>query len=49
MTVLRSTLDPRTDTYRENRESLLAKMADVDAEHAKAVGGGSEKYGSARI
>ncbi|MEO9164450.1 MAG: carboxyl transferase domain-containing protein, partial [Aquihabitans sp.] len=44
MTVLRSTLDPRTDSYRENREALLAKIADVDAEHAKAVAGGGEKY-----
>jgi acyl-CoA carboxylase subunit beta len=27
-----------------NREAMLAKLADLDAEHAKAVGGGGEKY-----
>ena len=27
-----------------NRESMLAKLADLDAEHAKAVAGGGEKY-----
>ncbi len=27
-----------------NRESMLTKLADLDAEHAKAVAGGGEKY-----
>ena len=27
-----------------NREAMLAKLADLDAEHAKAVAGGGEKY-----
>ena len=27
-----------------NREAMLAKIADLDAEHAKAVAGGGEKY-----
>ena len=27
-----------------NRESMLAKLADLEAEHAKAVAGGGEKY-----
>ena len=27
-----------------NREAMLAKLADLDAEHAKAVGGGGHKY-----
>ena len=44
MTVVRSTLDPHTDTYRENREALLEKVAAVDAEHAKAVAGGGQKF-----
>ena len=44
MTVFRSTLDPHTDTYRENREVLLEKIAAVDAEHAKSVAGGGPKY-----
>ena len=28
----------------DRRESMLAKLADLDAEHAKAVAGGGEKY-----
>ncbi len=27
-----------------NREAMLEKLADLDAEHAKAVAGGGEKY-----
>ena len=26
------------------REAMLAKLADLDAEHARAVAGGGEKY-----
>ena len=32
---------PRT---RRRREAMLAKLAELDAEHAKAVAGGGEKY-----
>ena len=32
------------DGPRPNREAMLAKLADLDAEHAKAVAGGGEKY-----
>ena len=28
----------------ENRTAMLAKIAELDAEHAKAVAGGGEKY-----
>jgi len=31
-----------------NREAMLAKLADLDAEHAKAVAGGGEKYVATR-
>lgn len=44
MTVLRSTLDTSSDTYRANREALLEQIAAVEAEHAKAVAGGGPKY-----
>ena len=44
MTVLRSALDTGSDAYAANREALLAKIAEVDAEHAKAVAGGGPKY-----
>ena len=27
-----------------NREAMLEKLADLDAEHAKAVAGGGQKY-----
>ena len=44
MTVLPSSADPTTDEFRANRESLLEKISAVEAEHAKAVAGGGEKY-----
>ncbi|WP_019814822.1 acyl-CoA carboxylase subunit beta [Saccharomonospora saliphila] len=44
MTALRSTLDTSTPEYATNRDAMLAKLAEVEAEHAKAVGGGGEKY-----
>ena len=44
MTTLRSTLDTRSAEYGANREAMLAKLAEIDAEHAKAVAGGGEKY-----
>ena len=30
--------------YLANRDAMLAKLAELDAEHAKAVAGGGEKY-----
>ncbi|GGP71532.1 acyl-CoA carboxylase subunit beta [Saccharothrix coeruleofusca] len=44
MTVLRSALDSASAEYRRNRQALLAKLAELDAEHAKALAGGGPKY-----
>ncbi|GAA2112734.1 acyl-CoA carboxylase subunit beta [Actinomadura alba] len=44
MTVLRSALDPRDPDYRRNRAAMLAKLTQLDDEHAKALLGGGEKY-----
>ncbi len=44
MTVLTSMLDPGGDAYAERRAAMLAKLAELDAEHAKAVAGGGPKY-----
>jgi len=43
VTVLRSAFDPESPQSRANREAMLARLAEVDAEHAKAVAGGGEK------
>ncbi|HEX3789369.1 MAG TPA: carboxyl transferase domain-containing protein [Pseudonocardiaceae bacterium] len=44
MTILRSTVDASTPDYQQNRAALLAQLAALDAEHAKALGGGGQKY-----
>ena len=44
MTVIKSTVDPNSVEHKENREALLAKLAELDAEHAKALAGGGPKY-----
>jgi acetyl-CoA carboxylase carboxyltransferase component len=44
MTALASTLDPRSPAYAEAAEAMTAKLTELDAEHAKALGGGGEKY-----
>jgi acetyl-CoA carboxylase carboxyltransferase component len=44
MTVLSSALDPTGDAYAERRAAMLAKLAELDTEHAKAVAGGGPKY-----
>ena len=44
MTVIRSTVDTSSAEYLSNREVLLEKIAQLDAEQAKAVAGGGEKY-----
>lgn len=38
MTVLSSALDPASGAYAERRTAMLAKIADLDAEHAEAGG-----------
>ncbi|MFD0415806.1 acyl-CoA carboxylase subunit beta [Streptomyces sp. NPDC127108] len=44
MTVLASALDPASPDYADHRAAMLAKLADLDAEQAKALDGGGEKY-----
>ncbi|MPZ65558.1 MAG: acyl-CoA carboxylase subunit beta [Pseudonocardiaceae bacterium] len=44
MTVLASTVDLAGPECVANRDAMLGKLAEVDAEHAKAVAGGGEKY-----
>ena len=44
MTTLRSMLDPRSAQFADNRAAMLAKLAELDTEQAKAVGGGGEQY-----
>ncbi|MCT9929329.1 acyl-CoA carboxylase subunit beta [Planotetraspora sp. A-T 1434] len=44
MSVFRSRLDISGPEYAARREAMLAKLADLDAEHAKAVAGGGPKY-----
>jgi acyl-CoA carboxylase subunit beta len=42
--VLGTALDVSGPAFAANREAVLAKLAELDAEHAKAVGGGGPKY-----
>ncbi len=44
MTVLRSAIDPNSADYAANRAAMLEKLAELEAEQAKAVAGGGEKY-----
>src|SRR3954452_5366633 len=44
MTQLRSTLDAASPAYAEPASAMPTKLADIDAEHAKALAGGGEKY-----
>ena len=44
MTVLTSAYDPASPDAVANRASMLAKLAALDTEHAKAVGGGGPSY-----
>ena len=44
MTVLRTAVDPTSESYRANREALLEQIGDLDAEHAEAVAGGGPRY-----
>ncbi|MFE3460751.1 acyl-CoA carboxylase subunit beta [Nocardiopsis aegyptia] len=42
--VLTTRLDTSSSDYAEARESMLAQLAEIDAEHAKALAGGGERY-----
>ncbi|HZE48680.1 MAG TPA: carboxyl transferase domain-containing protein, partial [Jatrophihabitantaceae bacterium] len=44
MTALRSTVDAGSADFAANRDPMLAKLADIDAEHSKALAGGGPKY-----
>ncbi|RAU91263.1 acyl-CoA carboxylase subunit beta [Mycolicibacter senuensis] len=44
MTTLKSTLDPNSPAYVEAASALTDKLAEIDAEHAKALAGGGPKY-----
>ncbi len=44
MTALTSTLDTRSPAYTAAAEAMTAKLAELDAEHAKALAGGGAKY-----
>jgi acyl-CoA carboxylase subunit beta len=44
VTFLASTLDTGSPEYAARRAAMLAKLAELDAEHAKAVAGGGPKY-----
>jgi acetyl-CoA carboxylase carboxyltransferase component len=44
MTALRSVLDEGSVGYQANRDAMLAKLAEIAAEQAKAIAGGGPKY-----
>jgi acetyl-CoA carboxylase carboxyltransferase component len=44
MTALHSALDPRSASYQASRDAMLAKLAEIEAEQAKAIAGGGPKY-----
>ncbi|MFE2351905.1 acyl-CoA carboxylase subunit beta [Kitasatospora cineracea] len=44
MTVLPTRLDPDAPEYAANRAAMLARLAELDTEHAKALAGGGPKY-----
>jgi acyl-CoA carboxylase subunit beta len=44
MTALRSVLDEGSATYQANRDAMLAKLAEIAVEQAKAIAGGGPKY-----
>jgi acetyl-CoA carboxylase carboxyltransferase component len=44
VTTLKSNVDPSSAEFAANRDAMLAKLAEIEAEHAKAVAGGGDKY-----
>ncbi|WP_298179109.1 carboxyl transferase domain-containing protein [Saccharomonospora sp.] len=44
MTILKSTVDVTDPRYVGYRAAMLDKLAEIEAEHAKAVAGGGQKY-----
>src|ERR687887_403190 len=44
MTILKSTVDIEAADVAANRDAMLAKLAEIEAEHAKAIAGGGTRY-----
>src|SRR5260221_552170 len=44
VSVLASALDPRGAQYASRRSAMLGRLAELDAEHAKALAGGGPRY-----
>ena len=44
MSILRSSVDPSTAEYAENRAAMLERLAHIDELQAEAVAGGGERY-----
>ncbi|EIE98782.1 acyl-CoA carboxylase subunit beta [Saccharomonospora glauca] len=44
MTILKSDVNVTDPRYLAYRDAMLAKLAEIEAEHAKAVAGGGQKY-----
>ena len=44
MTALKSTVDAKSAAFSEAADVMTTKLAELDAEHAKALAGGGEKY-----
>jgi acetyl-CoA carboxylase carboxyltransferase component len=44
VSVLRSALDTRGAEYASRRDAMLARLAELDVEHAKALAGGGPRY-----
>jgi acyl-CoA carboxylase subunit beta len=44
VTALRSALDDKSAAYAANADAMLAKLAEIATEHAKAIAGGGPKY-----
>jgi len=44
VSVLASALDVRGEQYVARRAAMLARLAELDAEHARALAGGGPKY-----
>jgi acyl-CoA carboxylase subunit beta len=44
VSILASALDTRGAAYAARREAMLARLAEMDAEHAKALAGGGPRY-----
>ena len=44
MTALPTRVDPAGPEYAEHRAAMIAKLAALDGEHAKALAGGGPKY-----